>query len=498
VLDITGDFMTAEEQLHAWLEALTDGERTTLGRRYAEAAAQDGAIVYKPDGAVVPIPPLLTPEPYPPADRIGLERDARALVAALTRLTRWLLTDAGAADRARLFHAFSPYEREAFDATWPLAEELATARVDYLVDVTGRPRALEVNATIPAMQGYSDAIAAAFLRAVGRARGLDPEPLVAENGRNSDDLLNSLLSHYRRLGGRAEAPSIAIVARPNDAQRGELLHYVRRFSERGCPSELFTFQDAHLDGGRLTFGGRGFDLVYRHVFARRLDPAGAFARALLDPARHFILNPPASHLEVKGMLAWLSRAPVEPPLAAALGLGAGELDAIARVLPWTRLLERSPTAGPNGAPIADLFATVLAEGGRFVLKRSWDYGGKSVFLGCDHDERAAARAGEAMATGRPLSWEELVRAAVDDPRDVWVVQDLVAFRPRRHLVASATAAPVWKDLYVDRSIYTNLGVEPHPSGGASRAAPGKIVNILGGGGLAPLIRAEVLEKLAAR
>jgi hypothetical protein len=48
---------------------------------------------------------------------------------------------------------------------------------------------------------------------------------------------------------------------------------------------------------------------------------------------------------------------------------------------------------------------------------------------------------------------------------------------------------------VDLSAYTNLNVSARPSGGASRASAGRIVNILGGGGLAPLVRDEVLADL---
>ena len=150
--------------------------------------------------------------------------------------------------------------------------------------------------------------------------------------------------------------------------------------------------------------------------------------------------------------------------------------------------------GPDGEAMTDMVGTVAEEGERFVLKRSWDYGGRSVFLGAHHDERAAERAGVVLETGRPMSWRELVHAAVDDHRDEWVAQALIRFAPRRHLVASEGGA-TWKDLYIDRSSYTNLGVSARPTGGASRAAPGKIVNILGGGGLAPLLRADVLARL---
>jgi hypothetical protein len=52
-----------------------------------------------------------------------------------------------------------------------------------------------------------------------------------------------------------------------------------------------------------------------------------------------------------------------------------------------------------------------------------------------------------------------------------------------------------RELYVDLSAYTNLGVAVAPTGGAVRASESRIVNILGGGGLAPLLRDDVLEGL---
>jgi hypothetical protein len=480
-----------------WLAALTDQERDTLGRRHAAASIAGGAVVRTPGGEEVPIPPLLTPLAMAGARLATMESDAHALLSALARLTRWLMADGQRADRERLFRAFAPLETRALASGWELAEQLVTARVDFVLDESGRHRALEVNATIPAMQGYSDAVAASFLRTIGRARGIgEPniDALIDENGRNSDDLLASLLAHYRKAGGSVATPSITIVARVGDAQIGELEHYARRWRALGHATTIAHPEEARLDGNTLLFDGKPSDLVYRHVFARRLDPEGAFARACLEPRAHFIWNPIASHLEVKGLLGYLSRAADEAELAATIGLDDAERAAIARALPWTRLLERRESRGPRNESIADLAATVSENPDGFVIKRSWDYGGRSVFLGGDFDERAAARAGQVMERERPLGWRELVAAAVDDARDAWVVQELVRFRPERHLVAGPSGA-TWKDLYVDCSIYTNLGVTPRPQGGASRAAPGKIVNILGGGGLAPLIRTEVLAKL---
>src|SRR5581483_9581730 len=119
------------------------------------------------------------------------------------------------------------------------------------------------------------------------------------------------------------------------------------------------------------------DLIYRHIFARRLDPRSDFARICLEPERHRVLNPIASHLEVKGMLGLLSEAADDDLTAARFAITAEEREAVRRAVPWTRVLT------------VERRAEVIADGERLVLKRSWDYGGKSVFLGADFDADAS-------------------------------------------------------------------------------------------------------------
>ena len=485
------------QRFSAWLSTLPTERRLALGRTYAASARARGVIVVKPDGSEVPIPPILTPAVIEASAMAEVSRDARRVLSGLTRMTAQLMTDENAgALRERLFGAFTPLEAEGLQRTWRSAAFLATARVDFLVDTQGRARALEVNTTIPAMQGYSDCIAEAFLREVARERGLstaEADKLVARNGRNTDDLLASLLAHYTRLGGHAEKPlTIAIVARHGDAQRGELEHYARRWTELGHHAYLAAHEDVQLDGGRARVADRVPDLIYRHVFARRLDPRSAFAQLCLEPDRYRVLNPISSHLEVKAMLGLLSAAAGDPASA----LPDDERDAVVRSVPWTRVLGPGPTRGPSGERIEDLVGWTLAEGRNLVLKRSWDYGGKSVFLGAElESESSQTRLRTVLGTpdAGPIGWDALTRFALRDG-DAWVVQELVHATREQHLRVEDDG-PRERSLYVDLSAYTNLGVAPLPSGGAVRASESRIVNILGGGGLAPLVRADVLGSL---
>ena len=488
----------------AWFESLPVERRRALGRAYADACERAGVYVVKPDGSRVPIPPILTPVAIAPERMAEVSADAARILSALARLTAALMEQPDRAPlRRRLFGAFAPLEAEGLERTWRTAAQLATARVDFLVDDRGRHRALEVNATIPAMQGYSDCVAESFLRAVAKERGLAgarADALVDANGRNTDELLDSLIAHHQRLGGAGGALTIAIVAREGDAQRGELEHYALRWSARGHRVLLATPAQITIDGerGGARVSGETPDLIYRHIFARRLDAASTFARMCLDPERFHILNPIASHLEVKGMLGLLSAAaaPDGGEEAARIGLTVDERAAIARAVPWTRVLATGATRGPDGEAIAELAAWVRASPERLVLKRSWDYGGRSVFLGADFDAGAESRF-RALFPGGPATWPALVDRALADG-DAWVVQELVT-SPRATFLRvdrdDPGGEPRAHELYADLSAYTNLGVAPSPSGGAVRGSENRIVNILGGGGLAPLLRAPVLEAL---
>lgn len=450
-------------------DALTPAARAAFATDVADGAAADGLTVYRADDdQVIPIPVVLSPQPIAPVALAELARGAASLLSATIRASRWLLTAPDAKPlAARLFGSFTPLEHAALARDPSALARVAMARVDCFADpVDGRPRVLELNATIPAMQGYSDILLHRWVGAVGRARGLDAARLATLQGRlrsNTRELLASVVAHYRAAGGKAETPSILIVSRPGDAQQGELRHYEKTWRAAGHDVRYLTTEAVtRAPDGALGADGKVYDLVYRHIFARRVDPTSALGQALVDPRAAIVINPVVSPLEVKGVLALLDEARANG--GALWGPSDDELDAIARLVPWTRICT------------PDLVDWAIERRHGLVLKRSWDYGGKSVHLGPDTDD-----------------WDARVRAAAVDP-DAWVLQELVATPPVRHLLATPTG-PTWHDLWVDVSAYTSHGPGPRPAGGVCRASGSKIVNILGGGGLTPVVPTDVLAEL---
>jgi hypothetical protein len=336
------------------------------------------------------------------------------------------------------------------------------ARVDFLRprEAGAAPRALELNATIPAMPAYADLAAHSWLRAAARARGLPPrvaEELVAACGSSMEDFRATLQAFYEWRGGTRARCSIAVVARPGDAQIGELTRLAAHFRQMGHEARNLVPGECEPEG---------WDLLYRHVWAHRTPADSPFARALRAPGRYVLANPVNGLLEAKALFARLSECAEDDSLSRRAGLDAGERAAAAR-LPWTRRLE--PALAPR----------LLAERERFVLKRSWDYGGKSVQLGAE------------LA---PEAWERVVREALADARGGGFVAQERVFAARRPATRVAPEGTWRGDLVRDVSTYAGLG-PVSPGGSVVRAAASPVVNILGGGGLAPVIPDDVLARL---
>jgi len=433
-----------------------------VGRAAARRAWAGGMTVARPDGTVVPIPLVAEPEVLSRAALAAVAREAELILQGSVKLARALLASGDERDRAALVEPFSGLEAEAMARLFTEAPLPAmVARVDFLVpEAGGAPRALELNATIPAMPAYADLAAHAWLRAAAAARGLGPRAageLVAACGSHMESLREALCAASLDRGGRHARPSIAIVARPGDAQIGELLRLAAHFRAQGHRVENLLPTECRPED---------WDLLYRHVWAHRVPPDAPFARALLAPGRYPVLNPVNGLLEAKALFARLSECADDAALAARAGLDEAERAAAGR-LPWTRRLD------------AALAPRIKAERSRFVLKRSWDYGGKSVHLGAELDEAA---------------WERVVDEALADGRGGGFIAQERIFAVRKPATRIAGDEETHGLLYRDISTYCGLG-SSRPGGSVVRAAASPIVNILGGGGLAPVIPEDVLARL---
>jgi len=433
-----------------------------VGQAAARLAWDGGMTVRRPDGTVVPIPLVAEPEVLSRGLLDGAAQEAGLILSGSVKLARALLGSGDERDRAALVEPFSGLEADAMARLFEEAPlPVVVARVDFLLpEGGGAPRALELNATIPAMPAYADLAAHSWLRAAAAARGLTPREageLVAACGSHMEALRQALVAAYQARGGGQARPSIAIVSRPGDAQIGELRRLEAHFRAQGHVVQNLLPDECVPED---------WDLLYRHVWAHRVSPGSPFARALLAPGRYPLLNPVNGLLEAKALFARLSECAEDAGLAARAGLDEAERAAAAR-LPWTRRLD------------AAVAARIKAERQGFVIKRSWDYGGKSVHLGAELEQAA---------------WAQVVDEALADGRGGGFVAQERIFAIRKPATRIAGDEVTHGLLYRDLSTYCGLG-PVRPGGSVVRAAASPIVNILGGGGLAPVIPEDVAARL---
>lgn len=458
------------------------------GRALAQHAVSAGLAITRADGSQTPIPIGALPLVIDDAELRGRRQLATLLTRATQRVARWRMAPA---QRAATLQALGPSEGRLVAATWEHATELAVARVDFL----GAPalQALEVNTTIPAMQGYSDIAAEAWLATMA-ADPAEAATLAASNGSNSLALLDALVERHVRRRGRAPR-RIGLLCRPHDAQLTELAYLRRRFQAAGYDSRIVHPAQLHWDAASTTLrhDGEALDLVYRHLFLRRLDdaPSPAIEAALQHRGQHgsLMLNSAAAHLEMKSTHALLSQAVDDGALAAAIGLDDEERTAAANHVPWTRWLQ-DPRLGE--AERAALLARIVDDPASMVLKRSWSYGGRDVFVG------AALQRGEgwdSVATTYPgtTTWPALVQRVASDHRGGgFVVQRRVRSETTPQWLCTPEATVPVKAI-TDYSAFASLGADA-PWLGVARAATTDIVNLVRGGAVVPVLSRAVYER----
>ncbi len=478
-----------EKERSELFDALTwDAKR--FGQELADTAYARGlAVTNKDDGSTKAIPITATPMIIDAEELARRQQLAARIASATLKMARAVLKSEGRRDL--VIGGLSPLEQQLALATFEQLETLVTTRVDFFVG--DKVNALEVNATIPAMQGYSDIAANTFLEVVGRTWGA-PDHVIAgwqaKNGSNAMALYRALLTGYAQVRPGKTPERIALLSRRNDAQLTEQKYLLERFREWGAEADI-VHPDQLSGTDAVQAHGKKYDLVYRHLFVRRLEEAGMegadYVKALLaepNGTRAVVLNPPASQVEVKAVFALLSSALDDSRLAKEARLTEPELEAIRETVPWTRHFRGD-----------ELLAKVQADPDRYVLKRSWDYGGRAVFVGRTRNEPGFTERTQA-AYGEPLTWEALCqRAVVDEAGGGFVVQQVIDITTEEHLLCSGPAQ-IPTQLFVDFSAYASVGLGDQPRwGGVCRGSISHIVNIVGGGGVLPLITSEVARSL---
>ena len=422
---------TAADQA-AWLER----EFTTAGITFAGAPMQS----------------FLRPHLVPRREWTRLRVAGTRLIEIAARVARHVFDG----DVGRLCDFLGTPERE---ARWvrldPGAPDVVLSRLDAFLE-GGVPRFIEVNSDAPAGFGYGDRMAEVFARLPAFRRFADAHPAVYEP--SAPALVDAMAAAWRAHGG-AGAPVVAIVDWAEVRTRADQEILRGLIEAAGMPCFLADPRDAVLASGRLSFGGRAADLVYRRgvltELAEREDEVRVFLEAYAAGAALFVNSFRCRLSENKAFFAILTDE------AFAWLMSDDERRLLSEVVPWTRRVAERRTR-LDGREI-DLVPFVVENRESLVLKPAHGYGGQSVLVG---DETPAG------------VWEKTVEAALREP---WVVQRRVAI-PEEPFPVFAGGALRFESLKVNVNPFYAAGADV---GAVTRVSRSSVITVSAGGGSVP-------------
>ena len=392
-------------------------------------------------------PRFLTPSQY-----ALIRRQGHLLLRALD--TAW---GAAMADPA-VFAQFRPeaWEAELISADPGRAVPSPVSRLDAFFDASGASFQLtEYNAETPAGAAYGDALSEIFLGLPAAREFLRTHLLWTLPARHN--VLHALLDAWRAWSGGRNRPSLAIVDWKEVPTYSEFVLYDRFFRDNGIESRIVDPRDCEYSGSRLTAHGAPIDLIYKRVLITELVERGGIdhpiIRAVRDGAVCLANGFRCKLLHKKASLAVLSDE------RNTRLFGPEERAAIARHVPWTRVVEERKTL-KDGREI-DLVEFMTTGRERLVLKPNDDYGGAGIVLGWESDQ------------GR---WESAIQAALVEPH---IVQERIEL-PTEPYPALTPDGVVLADRIVDTAPFVFGGRQI--DGCLSRISTASLVNVTAGGG----------------
>jgi hypothetical protein len=321
-------------------------------------------------------------------------------------------TGEAAALRADL--ALTPGEERLIAMHPGYEEPSAHSRMDTFLTVDGASlRFVEYNAESPAAIAYEDVLSDVFEQLPAMRRFAERYTLAKLPARHR--LLEMLLAAWRAFGG-STSPTIAILDWKGLPTHSEFLLFQHYFHEHNLDAVICSPDDLSYTGGRLyaqTESGRTpIDLAYKRVltseflmryggdvFEHPLVQAYAAGKVCLVNSFR------AKLLHKKSIFALLTDDRLQERFSQ------DERDAIARHVPWTRLVrEGDSTYGGERVDLLD-FARKNQE--RLLLKPNDEYGGKGIIIGWETSADEWAR-GLQEALESPFVVQERVEIAYED------------------------------------------------------------------------------------
>lgn len=395
---------------------------------------------------------VLRPRFFTPGALRTLEGRIRRLMRAFARAHEAAMGDAALRAQFRL----ASWEEQLVLADPGYRAPSPHGRLDcFQVDATDTLALTEYNAETPAGAGYNDALTDAFatipvMRAFTGRYSIRPLP--ARHG-----VGKIILDAWHQFSGGWNRPRIAIADWDDVPTRSEFELFKLYFASIGIEAVIVDPRTMEYRGGKLYAAGGPVDLIYKRVLINELIEREGLEHPMVRAVRDravCMVNPfRCKLLHKKASLAVLSDE-----------RNAGLFDdadrqAIAELIPWTRVVEERKTR--FGGKTVDLVPLIAEEREQLVLKPNDDYGGAGVVLGW---------------TATDDEWKATIARALRDP---YIVQQRV--------VIPAEPYPSWADgklHLIDRMLDTapfvlnGDGLE----GCLTRLSTAALLNVTAGGG----------------
>ncbi|MFL5580840.1 MAG: hypothetical protein ACJ8AO_10730 [Gemmatimonadaceae bacterium] len=380
-----------------------------------------------------------------------LQQRVMAVVRAFRRAHEAALEDDAVLDQLRL----EEWERRLVRVDPGFRAPSPVSRVDAFFAGQGGIALTEYNAETPAGAGYNDVLTEVFLGLPAMRpfyRLYDVRALPARH-----NTVNALLEAYHEWSGRRELPRVAILDWEDVPTQSEFLLFQQYMQANGIAAVIASPQDAEYRGGRLHGDGGPGDRVYKrgllHELVVRVGVDAAVLRAVRDRAVCMVNPPSCKILHKKASLAVLS----DERNAGLFDHDAR--DAIARHVPWTRVVEERKTT-LDGHEI-DLVPWAESNKDDLVLKPNDEYGGKGIVLGWEVDAPA---------------WREALATALRTP---YIVQRRIALE-REPYPSLVDGRVVVAERMVDTAPYVAHG--EFVDGCLTRLSTAALLNVTAGGG----------------
>lgn len=442
-----GDDPVAAEAIARYHDGLSDDVAGASGEMLDRRLRDDG--LYFGDRALCSV---LRPRFMTAAQYRHVSRASRLVVSAMEKVRHAAMSDSSIREQFRLLD----WEERLIHADPKLLATSPLSRLDafFAPGVDGL-KYTEYNAETPAGAGYNDALAQMFLDLP--AMGAFREHFAVLPIPSGPSVIQVLLESYHAFRGVREMPSLVILDWREVPTYSEFVLFERLLRRAGVPTIIGDPRDAEYTNGVLTIAGTPVTLIYKRVLIDELvlqcGEDSPVVRAVQDGAVCMV-NP----FRCKLLHKKASLAVVSDERQASL-LSAQERSAVARHVPWTRMVEERATE--HGGAQVDLLPFIRDNRERLVLKPNDDYGGKGIVLGWTVSDDA---------------WATALQTALDHP---YIVQERV--------VLPSEPFPSWIDdrLHIgDRMVDTApfLAQQTVVEGCLTRIATDPLLNVTAGGG----------------